>query len=91
MTGTRRSSRLTDLSDPAGAYRGGFPGVSGNPFGFFTSIETLRNVKDFRIWNLSWNRTSFKLLPWLSNSFSHDGNTYSNVLNYNFGEKIEIL
>ena len=27
----------------------------------------------------------------LNNSFSHDSNTYSFVLNYDFGEKIEIL
>ena len=26
-----------------GAYRGGFPGISGNPFGFYTLPETLRN------------------------------------------------
>ena len=30
-----------------GAYRGGFPGVSGNPFGFYTLLETLRN-RNFR-------------------------------------------
>jgi len=38
----------------------GFPGVSGNPFGFYTPIETLLKVS--RIWNLSWNRIAIKLL-----------------------------
>ena len=27
----------------SGAYREGFPGVFGNPFGFYLPIETLRN------------------------------------------------
>jgi len=31
------------MKNAPGAYRGGFPGVSGNPFGFYTPIETLRN------------------------------------------------
>jgi len=27
----------------AGEYRGGFPGLSGNPVGLYTPIETFRN------------------------------------------------
>ena len=27
----------------SGAYQGGYPGVSGNPFGFYTLLEILRN------------------------------------------------
>ena len=33
----------TEQSVATGVYRGGFPGVSGNPFGFYTLLETLRN------------------------------------------------
>jgi len=57
----------------------GVPEVSGNPFGFYTPTEI-----EAKGWNLSWNRASFKL--YLTSVM-----VSSIVLNYDFGEKIEIL
>jgi len=70
-------------------------GVSREPLWI---LHTKRNIKKLevkvsRIWNLSWNRTPFKLLPQLSNSFrAHMIATLTAIgLNYDFSEKIEIL
>jgi len=49
------------ITPVSGAYRGGFPGVSGNPFVFYTPNKILK-LKVSRIWNL-WTSFNYKLLP----------------------------
>jgi len=76
----------SDTITTSGAYRGGFPEVSRNPFGFYTPTEI-----EAKGWNLSWNRTPLTLYL-TSVMVSHMIATLIALfLNYDFGEKIEIL
>ena len=61
--------------------------VSGNPFGFYTILEALRN-RNFRFPKSGINHGARRILNFYL-SFSHDSSTYKIVLNYDFGKKIE--